>query len=267
MRFIWCLIGSEDLLRTHGRSKQWVGSLVLRNVRLLSILYPPPSNVIWSAAPKMGGNQQRVELHLFLPPTMFCTHISLACPQPFCNLLLLLQSLILLSLACHLSETQTRLLNWQNQDSKHGLALRVSSQTIGITFGNPGTVLSTTQNWILWYNKHRHGHNASMMSGSSQVAEGWPMLSVCSLLVLEMSSFCLQLIDFVSCDVIVSRYFICIHMTLVILSIFLSPLITAFLSNLTYQLHMHTLYILHCAVCTQCNFNTNLGPQSYCKFY
>ena len=38
MRFIWHPIGLEDLSRTYGRSRQKVGCLVERNVRLLSIL-------------------------------------------------------------------------------------------------------------------------------------------------------------------------------------------------------------------------------------
>jgi hypothetical protein len=69
-----------------------------------------------------------------------------------------------------------------------------------------------------------------MIFGSGQVAEGWLMLSVRSLFVSEMFSVHLRLIHFVSCDAIISWYVIRIHMTLVIPSIFLSPLIAAFLS-------------------------------------
>jgi hypothetical protein len=68
-----------------------------------------------------------------------------------------------------------------------------------------------------------------MVSGSGCVAEGWPILSR-SFLVSEISSVYLQLIDFVSHNVIICWYVLCIHMTLVILIIFLSPSIAAFLS-------------------------------------
>jgi hypothetical protein len=62
------------------------------------------------------------------------------------------------------------------------------------------------------------------------VAEGWPIQPIRSLLVSEMSSVHLRPIDFVSHDVIVSWYVIRIYLTLVILILFHSPSIAAFLS-------------------------------------
>jgi len=47
-----------------------------------------------------------------------------------------------------------------------------------------------------WYNKNGHGHNSIMVSGSSKIAKGWPILSVHSFFILEMSSVYLLLIDF-----------------------------------------------------------------------
>jgi len=103
--------------------------------------------------------------------------------------------------SCEPSPRDLDLLNQQDQHSKHGLTPQFTSQVVSVTFGNPGMVLSTTWNQLPWYNEHGHRHNSIMVSGSGQVAEGWPILSVCSFLVSEMSSVYLQLIDFVSqCD-------------------------------------------------------------------
>ena len=105
-------------------------------------LYPPMSCDLlhpkWEAINKESNFVS--SFHPYVPyPYIPCLPSS--CPQ---FIAIFVQSLILLSLACHLSETRTRPLNWQNQDSKHGLAPRVSSQTIGNTFGNPRTVFGTT---------------------------------------------------------------------------------------------------------------------------
>jgi hypothetical protein len=145
MRFIRRPIGSEDLPRTHGRSEQRIGSPVSRNARLLSILYLATlqCHVICSTRNGRRSTKSRTSplpsAHYVPYPYIPCLPSS--CPQ---FIAIFVQSLISLSLACHLLETRTRPLHWQNQDSKHGLAPRVSSQTIGITFGNPGTVFSTT---------------------------------------------------------------------------------------------------------------------------
>ena len=132
---------------------------------------------------------------------------------------------------------------------KCGLTCQFTSQMVSVTFGNPEMVLSTTWNQVPWCNKHGHRH-----SGSGRV--GWPILSVCLFLVSEMTSVYLRLIDFVSHNMIISWYVLCINMSLVILIIFLSPLIAAFLSlREMCELPMHHAYILHCAVCTRRNFN------------
>jgi hypothetical protein len=147
MRFIQHPIGSEDLPRTYGRSEQWIGSPVSRNARLPSNLYLSilQCHVICCTRNGRRSTKSRTSsfpsAHYVPYPYIHCLPSS--CPQ---FITIFVQSLILLFLVCHLSDlaTRTRPLNWQNLDSKHGLAPRLSSQMIGITFGNPGTVLSTT---------------------------------------------------------------------------------------------------------------------------
>ena len=145
MRFIRHPIGSEDLPRTHGRSEQRIGSPVSRNARLPSNLSILQCHVICCTRNGRRSTKSRTSS---LPSAHYVPYPYIPCLPPSCPhfITIFMQSLILLSLACHLSDsaTRTRPLNWQNVDSKHGLAPRLSSQMIGITFGNPGTVLCTT---------------------------------------------------------------------------------------------------------------------------
>jgi hypothetical protein len=145
MRFIRRPIGSEDLPRAHGRSEQRIGSPVSRNARLPSILYLSTLQCHVICCTRNGRRSTKSQTSS-LPSAHYVSYPYISClPSSYPQFIaIFVQSLILLSLACHLSETRTRPLEWQNQDSKHGLAPRVSSQAIGITFGNPGTVLGTT---------------------------------------------------------------------------------------------------------------------------
>jgi hypothetical protein len=140
---------------------------------------------------------------------MFHSHESLACPWLALELSTIYGYCRAVTAFTNSREPSPRdsdLLNQQNQHSKHDLTRRFASQMVSVTFGNLGIVLGTIWNHVPRYNERGHGHDSIMVFGSGRVAERWAILSVRSLLVSEMSSVCLRLIDFVSHNVIITWY-------------------------------------------------------------